>query len=187
MELNGSIAHGVWTKARCKPVFPVMQTLAGRENFKWPSKQHCSQVYGWQYHPWSPNHNLWLLGRQSQVSLRNKWWEGEISFCPLQRMSKTSMLNSVIYWSQSPILPLRQRVSKSLVHSSCVKIMHWAKPNNEQWAKRLLLGQKFLETGFSLTLALPQLLLLVVKSIGYLSSMTVAISSGVSFWKRSLI
>ena len=57
----------------------------------------------------------------------------------------TSMLNLVIHLGQSLLPPLKPWVSKSLVPSNHVKILHLAKPNNEKSANRLLMGQFFFE------------------------------------------
>ena len=77
--------HNVLLQGRCRPVFPDVWTLAGKENFKWSLKQHSGQIYKWQCHPWSPNQNsLWMVS-WSQISLRKKWQEGIISYCPLQK------------------------------------------------------------------------------------------------------
>ena len=80
-----SMTCKVLPQGRCKPVFPHMWTLTGKENYKWPSKQHCGQIIGWQYHLRLMNQDSWWLGSQSWVSLRNKWWEGAISSAPCKK------------------------------------------------------------------------------------------------------
>ena len=50
-----SIAHKVLPQNRCKPVFPNVQTFAGKQDLKQQPKQHSGHYYLWQYHPSLPN------------------------------------------------------------------------------------------------------------------------------------
>ena len=46
-----SMACEVLPQGKCKPVFLDMQILAGKQDFKWPPKQHCDQYSKWQHYP----------------------------------------------------------------------------------------------------------------------------------------
>ena len=85
------------------------------------------------------------------IFLRNKWWEGSISYCPLQEKYQWPQCWTWSFIWVSPVPLLRPCVSKTLLLSNHVKIMPWAKPNKKQQAKKMLLDWLLWERGFSLT------------------------------------
>ena len=66
------MAHDVLPQCRCKPVFPNVQTFAGKKDIKQPPKQHYGQFYEWQYHPGLLNQDSQWLDSWSQVSLTSR-------------------------------------------------------------------------------------------------------------------
>ena len=65
-----SMACEVLPQGKCEPAFPNIQTLARKQDFKWPPAQHHGQYFNRGYCFGLLTQDMWLLGSHSEISVR---------------------------------------------------------------------------------------------------------------------
>ena len=141
-----SMTHVVLPQDRCKPVFPNMQTFAGKQDIKWPPKQHSGQFNKWQYHPWWQHQDLQWLGGWSQIPFRNAQQKGTISYSPMQEKHQQPTCWEFITHATAKALDI-QVTSTFKPCEDCAL----GKSKQQAVNKRLFLVRKCWDRGFSLT------------------------------------